>query len=467
MLFGALALATRLPGLISGRVYNADEATLAVGAQSLLDGGDLYQTIIDRKPPLVFLLYSGVFRLTGTDDLRPVRLLAAVIVVATAVLIAREASDRFGPSAAIPAGMLYVLGTVAMMPDDAQAANFEIFMMAPTVLAVRWSRKGYAARSGAAVAVAAMCKQPAGATLIPVAWLVQRNGGGWKAVGRCIAGAGVAAAVIAVPFGVGEVVRWVVTGNSDYLAIGIDDLGFYAVRLVVAAGVFMAAHLGLLWLAATHRRVRDDADLWLWLVSGVLGVSVGFRFFGHYLVQLLAPLCLIAAGAIARNVKLARPALILAAVSAAVFVSAAAAPGLFDEQPPYEPLAEVARFSTTADETILVWGNVPEVYWAADRAPAGGFTHSEFLTGYSGGRPNDGELTQDDVPASVWDEFGDRFDADPPALVFDTAAAGIRGGDDFPMDAFPELQQRIDRDYELLITVEGVDIYRRVAPSPG
>jgi 4-amino-4-deoxy-L-arabinose transferase-like glycosyltransferase len=226
IVFGALALATRLPGLISSRVYNADEATLAVGAQSLLDGGELYETIIDRKPPLVFLLYSGVFRLTGTDDLRPVRLLAAVIVVATAVLIAREAGDRFGRRAAIPAGALYVLGSVAMMPDDAQAANFEIFMMAPTVLAVRWARKGFAARSGAAVAVAAMCKQPAGATLIPVAWLVQRNGRGWRDVGRCIAGSAVAAAVIAVPFGVGEVARWVVTGNSGYLAIGLDDVGF-------------------------------------------------------------------------------------------------------------------------------------------------------------------------------------------------------------------------------------------------
>ena len=75
------------------------------------------------------------------------------------------------------------------------------------------------------------------------------------------------------------------------------------------------------------------------------------------------------------------------------------------------------------DDPILVWGNVPEVYWRADRVPAGGFTHSEFLTGSSGGRAHD-VATEDEAPEpDVFSEWLDRLAERPPAVVFDTSAS--------------------------------------------
>ena len=45
-------------------------------------------------------------------------------------------------------------------------------------------------------------------------------------------------------------------------------------------------------LAWRHR--REDADLWLWTLSGFVAVLAGLRFFPHYYLQLLPPLCILA-----------------------------------------------------------------------------------------------------------------------------------------------------------------------------
>ena len=75
------------PGF-SDRVFNSDEAYLATQAQVLNHGGRLYVDTVDRKPPVVPYLYAAVFRLTGSDDLAPVRVVAVLAQVATALLLA-------------------------------------------------------------------------------------------------------------------------------------------------------------------------------------------------------------------------------------------------------------------------------------------------------------------------------------------------------------------------------------------
>ena len=60
-------------------------------------------------------------------------------------------------------------------------------------------------------------------------------------------------------------------------------------------GWFLAGHVVLVVLAAlAWRHRREDTDLWLWTLSGFLAVLAGFRFFPHYYLQLLPPLCLLA-----------------------------------------------------------------------------------------------------------------------------------------------------------------------------
>src|SRR2546430_11206096 len=46
--------------------------------------------------------------------------------------------------------------------------------------------------------------------------------------------------------------------------------------------------IAVLCVQAARRHI-GSADLWLWLLSGAIAVAAGFRFFGHYYLQLLPP----------------------------------------------------------------------------------------------------------------------------------------------------------------------------------
>ena len=128
-------------------------------------------------------------------------------------------------------------------------------------------------------------------------------------------------------------------------------------------------------------------------------------------------------------------------------------------------LARYVRERTDPDDQILVWGNQPEVYWRADRLPAGGFTHSEFVTGWSGGR-RPRAASEATVPdRELYDEWIARLEADPPELILDTAAADLRGGKWFPIEDFDALADLVRQRYTRVAVIDGVPVYRLHPPG--
>ena len=91
----ALSLALHAPGFVV-RLFNSDEASLASMAMVLNRGGTLYHTTADRKPPIVPYVYAFVFRLTGSLDIRYVRVAGAVAVGLTAALLASRPAGVMG-----------------------------------------------------------------------------------------------------------------------------------------------------------------------------------------------------------------------------------------------------------------------------------------------------------------------------------------------------------------------------------
>ncbi|MFW8745234.1 hypothetical protein, partial [Mesorhizobium japonicum] len=86
----AVALIVRLPAIL-WPVFNWDESTfLAVGRRILQLP---YTSTLENKPPLAFVPYA-LPTLFGIDDLRFARLLAALVVAATGVLLGLIASRR-------------------------------------------------------------------------------------------------------------------------------------------------------------------------------------------------------------------------------------------------------------------------------------------------------------------------------------------------------------------------------------
>jgi 4-amino-4-deoxy-L-arabinose transferase-like glycosyltransferase len=456
-LFTAVGFVTHLPGLLRTAVLNPDEGFLATQARILNKGGHLYQDVVDRKPPLVPLLYALAFRITGSDALWSVRTLAIVAHVATALLLAAIARDRWDERAGLAAGLLYLVASVGFLPADGQAANFEVFMVPFTCAAVLLAQRDRPLSAGLATGLATMAKQVGGATLLPVVWLAwQRNRSrGASRVARVVSGFVAPIALAALWYGVSDFVTWVFTDSNGYL----DASGSLLTSLrrgIEWTLVFAAANLAaVVLLAPAWRRRSEDADLWLWVLGAVLGVSAGLRFFGHYYLQLAPPLALLAAGTLhrAKPVVVARTA-VLGVLSAMVFfgITLRTEPAILR---PIDRLAAEIDARTTARDRIFVFGEVPQLYWAADREPASRFITVGFLTGYSGGRAGN-RIGERYAVDGAWDALLADFEAHPPALIIDESQRTP-----FPLAKFPTMQHYVLSGYRPVAFVDGAVVYAR------
>jgi 4-amino-4-deoxy-L-arabinose transferase-like glycosyltransferase len=462
-----LAGALRLPAFFVD-VFNSDETFLATQAQVIREGGNLYEEAADRKPPLVPYVYAGAFDLFGTTDLWSVRVLAMLAAALTGWLVALEARRRYGRRAAWGAGLLCVFALVAFAPQDGQAANFEIFMLPAMTAAVLLARRGRAVSAGAAVAVATLAKQTGAATLLPVLYLV------WRARGRrgitdALGGFGVPLALVALALGPGQLLYWTVLGNGSYVTVETASTFVLSTFVLMSLG-WVACNLPIVWrLPVAWRdrrdRVRDgftDYDLWLWLFSAVVSVMIGLRFFGHYYLQLVPPLVLLTAGALSRGSKrVAIGTVVFAAVAAVGFSAAGYFMRPFDLEPNYQSVSKYLAAHVHHGDRVLVWGSVPEIYWASGTRPATRFvTTNGFLGGSNPGRPAEDAAPEETSPA-VWNWFFDDLTAHPPRYILDTAPAQIRGSQWAPINRFPRLESVVQTQYSYVTSIDGITVYER------
>jgi 4-amino-4-deoxy-L-arabinose transferase-like glycosyltransferase len=462
----ALTFVLRLPAFFTP-VFNSDETFLATQAHVLNDGGQLYEEAIDRKPPVVPYIYAATFSFFETTALWSVRVVAMLAVALTALLLAIEARRRYGPRAAWIAGILFVVAMVSFVPQDGQAANFEVFMLPSMTAAVLFARRGRGFLAGVAIAMATLAKQTGAATLLPVLYLIARARGK-RGIGEVFAGFTIPTALVALAMGPAQLLYWTVLGNGSY--VGMKTMSTTVLLLFLGMTVmFLLCNLPLLWRiprAWSDRKLvaldgDRDTDLWLWVISAAVSVAVGLRFFGHYYLQLLPPLALLASGALARGSKVvARRAVAFALVVGCLF----SATGYFFKpgtpEPNYESVSRYLATTTNPDDAIYVWGSVPEIYWASERRPATRFLTTSFLTGNYPGRPPKDANTGADTEAA-WQDFYDDFTAHPPKYFVDTSPAKLRGAQYYPISDFPRLAHIIQRQYKYVVTIDDIDVYKR------
>ncbi|MDQ6696680.1 MAG: glycosyltransferase family 39 protein [Actinomycetota bacterium] len=465
----ALVGMLRLPSFVH-QLFDPDEAALAAQGISVRDGGTLYVDATDRKPPLVPFLYAGSFAATGSTDLRPVHVLAALALVGAALVVASEARRRDGPEAGWWAAGLCAAGALAFFPVDAQAANFAHFAILPGAAAIVASRRGRwstALAGGVFLGVAVLCRQ---------SWII---GVVPAMVGAALAGrvrhalvtlAGLAAAIGAVAFVVpfGRFWHWTFSANGGFVLAGAP-LGKTAGAFAVTVLTFVALHVTLVALVAmsARRRIgdrlawRSDIDLWLWVLTGCVSVVAGFRFFGHYWLQVVPPACLLAAPlAVRLQPRLRRLAVAGVALPTIAAFAAAWTPSTFRHLQSPRRLASYADAHTRAGRPVMVWGTFPEVYWAADRPPGGALVHDDFVTGKSGGRPSSPKTIADATPGA-YEDLLHQLRRRPPDLILDTSTADLRGYGAYPIRLFGTLRRFVDRHYRRAAVVDRVVIYRR------
>ena len=496
--FAVCAALLHLPSFVRP-VWNPDEGFLATQARMLASGGSLYGDVVDRKPPLLPWIYEGAFALFGDGSLWPLRVLAVLAHVLTAVLLASMARRRWGGPWGAVAGFGYLLLSIGLAPEDSQAANFEVFTLPWTVAAMWCADRARWGWAGLAVAGAALTKQTGAVVLLPVAWMLWRawrdagaeravlvrpreplaDGDGGSSVAVRVAAAppavvvetrdrwawawlagGVVVPVAAVALSVGarRFVFWTVTGSGAYLspqgawpAVLGRALGNAGILAVAGAGLV----LPLLYLAARRRRFAGT-ELWVWLAASGLAVVTGFQFYGHYYLQLLPPLVLLGVAALRGLPRLWKPAAAWTALACGAFL----AWGFTVPRTELDHSAAVAaaiRAHTTPSDTLLVWGMHPEHYWLSRRTPASRVLTAGFLTNFSGGRGgSSGRVGEAYAVPGAWRTFRREMARRPADLIVDDSRGAAYG----PAHV-PTLRAMLAKDYKRVATADGAVLYAR------
>lgn len=468
-----LAALLRAPTLVS-RLFDPDEAAIGVQAMVVRSGGTLYTDIFDRKPPLPPLLYAASFSMTNSTDVRLMRGLMLALLALCGILVAMDCRRRWGPVSAWWGGVLMVTGSMALFPADAGAANYAHFALLPGTAAILWTRRGTvptALAGGVALGVAILCRQSWLLGVVPACLSVGLYGR-WRNVGPFLASAALTIATTGLYAPFGRFWEWNVTNTPGFVFAG-TNLWPAAGKGLVSVGGFIAFHpvvtvaTGVVLIAGAtalrHRKLPADLDLWLWVATGLAAWAAGLRFFGHYWLQVVPPLVLLAVPAIARWTGRARALAIGGLVVPAVVAWALLfVPGSFHHRPVPRKLVAYVTSHTTSTDRVFIWGSYPEILVAADRLPAGGLVHTDFVVGRSGGRNDPAATLSSAIPAARTIML-DSLAHTPPRLILDTSTSPQLGYSKYPTSLVPELEQFIQSNYRPLAVVDGVTVWQRTA----
>jgi 4-amino-4-deoxy-L-arabinose transferase-like glycosyltransferase len=506
LLLLALCLGLRIVSL-ARPCLSDDEATYCVVAREMLHGRVLYRDVVDHKPPLIYLTYAATQALAGPrGGMLLLHLLTIAVVWATALLLGRIAlratrrtagdasgvSDDVSDSVSFAAALLFIVFTTTLLDFDALAANCELYMLLPLTASVLFYLRGFAEvrtadllAAGALVGVAVLYKYQAAVHLplyaLHLAIVHRRRAaqlfGGWGAVALgFVAPLGVALVAMRRVGALDAALFWF-SFNAAYIRQGLR-LTEVAARALprLSYGVLPALFIWVLGaraaLAAWRRRREDPVGLFMiaWCAVSALAVTAGGRFFGHYFHQVTAPLAVLAAPEAARLWRSRRLlGLAALAVPAALFLlvgllHAPAAQAIGAAGPDYRAIAGFVRTHSGPGDGLVVWGNVPVLYFEADRPLGSRFVFSNYLTGLSPATRTQSD-PQADASANVvgesWEMFVTDLEDRLPQLFVDTSPGNLGAYGKFPLSRFPRLQAIVDRNYSPIGEIAGTRVFAR------
>ncbi|MGB2757316.1 MAG: DolP-mannose mannosyltransferase [Acidimicrobiia bacterium] len=459
LLFSIVAV-LHLPGFFL-KIFDNDEAYIATVARVMSRGGTLYVDAVDRKPPGAFLIYQALAAITGSTALWIPRVAGMTAHTMTAILVWRIAARVAGTRAAAVAGVLSALSSAALLPADAQSANFEVFMLPFMCAAFLFAQQQRPTRAGIALAASTLMKQTSGITLIPLIWILGKKKG-LRSVAPMLLGFGIPMVATAWYYAPMDFWFWVFGGaNSGYLDL-TGAWNHVVLRVVFMTAVVAVLNIGSVYLAVrSWPERREQVAVWIWLASAAIGVLSGTRSFGHYYWQVLPPLCVLAAVGIERS-SVQRVSRVAYASAAMAVVMTCSAFGLAIAQGRmhYEILSEYVRDHTTPDQRIFVWGHLPGVFWDSDRLPASRVITTGFLTGHTSARPKEAIGAQHAIPG-LWDKVMSDLTDHPPELIIDALGGEDTPSFDYPMDRFPQMYAYLKLHYHREAVLSRSVVYRR------
>jgi 4-amino-4-deoxy-L-arabinose transferase-like glycosyltransferase len=347
----------RLPGMLPS-VVDWDESVYVLMARELLHGHLPYTSMFDDKPvgaPAIFALVMTIFG----QSVLSVRLLGCLAVIATALLL-RATVLRAGlpRPAGLAAALLYgafttVLGGLATNTEllFAPCTAAAVYIAVTNANAIRFRQHVQIIATcgllfGLALWVKYVAALPAVALFVSLigCWLWYRRLKPLPAVALAV----VFGAACALPTALTALVYW---SRGDLPLWWYSNFGFMSAYLRIRDPIGSAAHIALdflvqIWLpvvlggwaAVSYLREPTSRErpfvlaMVAWLLAESAAVIAPWKFYNHYFLILLPPLCILSGLALARIAKrtirarflpLAAPvlALVVALVPLATWVS--------------------------------------------------------------------------------------------------------------------------------------------------
>ncbi len=511
ILFG---LILRIPYLFHA-MQDIDEGSHAAVATVLMDGGLPYLNAVNNKPPGIFYIYLATFYLFGKYNMIAIHGVTFLWTLATAIVLSILAGKLAGKSAALYALLFYLTFTTALYPKMI-AANSEIFMALPYSLAVLllWyacvREKGWLFFvSGCVSGLALLIKQVSGVEvvavfvyiLVVIPFLYGRK--------RIISSIGAYAKYgigFVLPIGIvafllhsngilDDQIFWNITYPRRYINFGASNLGFMSqlfaefVPFVMSTIILWA--LSFIWMKHVVVNLRDrkrsfsshfSLFLILWLIVSAYASLIGNRMYGHYFIQILPSLSLMAAlfagkyvdeksESLRRRWKAAILALTLipGVVFMGMAISFEAVTDTWGEiKPDFRPATEYIKKHTDPRDKIFVWGWFTPIYVYSERTPSTRFVFTTMHTGYKQGKDSNekdrADITWLYVPES-WPMLEADLNREPPELIVDTSPGNYHDFGRYPIKNYPILRSFVEKNCLLEKSVAGTDIYRCGAGS--
>jgi 4-amino-4-deoxy-L-arabinose transferase-like glycosyltransferase len=481
-----LAIVIRLPSIVHPQAIDS-EAMYSVVANEIVDGGRPYVDAVERKPPLLFWTYAGIFKVAGKFNWKALHFVALVwtlCAMAGLYLVGRELFDRnTGLIAALFYSVFQPWWTWKNLAFDG-----EMLMNLPIIWAwaIAFRRSSSRVRpelfpTGALLCAAFLLKQPAAIAAVPLGiYLLLPSYRASRSLTRT--NSTIQAAMLTAGFfaalGLATIVLWKqgILHDAFYWTIADHDLPHvFWQKGIVNTLIFLGACLPLVIGATMACRGKDEiwagktaertALLGL-LAASAIGAAAGARFYPHYYVQLIPPLALLAAPYYARLWSrmirtphwFLRPGVTYAWLALTIIVfSIKHWTGLEPRRVPSEAGRYLSAHSSS-DDRIFAWGQSPEIYLDAHRRPACRYITTFPLTGYVFGGPIPGFDTRSRISPGAWTALDQDFARHPPTYIVDVQADAKSA--QYPVKNFPILAKFLAERYQPVThTAEGV-IYR-------
>ena len=498
--------------------HNVDEGVLATLANIISNGGLVYRDGWCHRGPLLSYVYAGIFYLFGRNNMIAVHLITTLVIGVETFLLYRLSLFFFKKKIAIVAAFFFAFfSTFGYSPFDTLAANVEIWMnlfilssLCVFIKALKTDDRRDYFLSGLIMGLAALTKQIAyfqylflvvALWFVPVWWREnERKPVRAATIHSLMIALGMLTPLVGIlgyyglKGAMGEFISLYFSYNFYYLRSFYESRMDFNLtrRIATALGNIVIVNFppkrplllygsSLVGFFAYLRHVKrigqklpshPSPQLFLffsWLFFSILPLVALGRPFGHYFIQILPIVSVIAAAFIVQifeesvHTLLKRSALVLLTAGLLVYpIYCFMNEGPFREN---SVLCEVSNYiqnhSKPAD-TIFLWGWETELYVMANRPNASRFIFCSFLTDQTPGALKgikEGKNLGYRNAVDLWTE--DLRKARPKFIIDSHRGHFFYGA--YPLTRYPEVWHFIGNNYHLVTVTGNYVIYEWVA----